>query len=61
MAQSANNNTRSVTVAFTGDLVPSRAMFEGDQPIDPAMSDVHDLFASADVAIPSLLSPLNDR
>jgi len=61
MAQSANNNRRSVTIAFTGDLVPSRAMFEGDQPIDPAVSDVRDLFASADVAIASLLSPLSDR
>ncbi len=53
--------TQSVTVAFTGDLVPSRTMFDGDRPLDPAVEEVRELFASADVAVASLLSPLSDR
>jgi poly-gamma-glutamate capsule biosynthesis protein CapA/YwtB (metallophosphatase superfamily) len=61
MAQSGDTGKQSITVAFTGDLVPSSTMFEGDEPIDPRLNEVRDIFASADVAIASLLSPLSER
>ncbi len=60
MNQSTNHGGK-VTIAFTGDLVPSSAMFAGDAPIDPAMCEVRVLLSSADVSVASLLSPLSER
>lgn len=61
MAEPFNREPTTISIALTGDLVPSRPIFENGEPVDPAVGEVRALLGDADIALASLLSPLSDN
>ena len=49
------------TIALVGDLVPTRAAFDGKEPLDPAVRGLVDLLRGTDLALGALLTPLSER